>query len=171
MRILGAGDNWWIPVELRHQHHVKRFWPQEEDSASGILERKAKTVLKMQRQSERLPHNWAHCVRDRENFSLWFPRNQLHVLSKRLCSRLTSCREIWACSSWMLLVATGLSSISLWAPSISSWRCCISCSYCSYCTTASFEREKNTRLSFCINNYGNHSVLLPIVFTGIYLCV
>lgn len=111
----------------------------------------------MQRPSKGLPENEAHCVRARENFSLWFTRNQSHFLTKPvscLPSFLTSCREIWACSSWMLLVAAGVSSISLWAPSISSWRCCISCSYCSYCTTASFERKKDARLSFCINHCG-----------------
>ena len=140
--------------------------------APGSWKGSAKIVLKMERQPERLPKDRAHRVGDRANFPLWFTRNQLHVLSKYLRSCLTSCREIWACSSWMLLVATGLSSISLWAPSISSWRCCISCSYCSYCTTASFEREKTaTRLSFYISNYRNHSVLLSIVLTGIYLCV
>lgn len=83
-----------------------------------------------------------------------------HMFSPGQClglpSCLTSCREIWACSSWMLLVAAGVSSISLWAPSISSCRCCISCSYCSYCTTASFERKKkDTWLSFYINNCGS----------------
>lgn len=128
--------------------------------ALGSWRGSAKTGLKTQRQSEMLLKDWTHCVWDRANLPLWFTRNRVHVLSKRLHSRLTSCREIWACSSWMLLVATGLSSISLWAPSMSSWRCCISCSYCSYCTTASFERKKKHP----------HDYLSVTVTMGLILC-
>ena len=133
----------------------------------------------MQRQPKRLSKSPTHYAPDRENLSLAFARNQPLILQDNALplnfACLTSCREIWACSSWMLLVATGLSSISLWAPSMSSWRCCISCSYCSYCTTASFEGKKKKKTTHAwLSVYSSNCVsdsAKQLLVTQVYPCV
>ena len=142
-----AGGSRWVVLEICHECRVKRFCNQGEDSCYWVLESISKnSPQNVKRVKEALQEPNTLCPGQGRPFSFicWKPitySHQASVLPLNLACH-TSCREIWACSSWMLLVATGLSSISLWAPSMSSWRCCISCSYCSYCTTASFERKK-----------------------------